>query len=254
MLNFMNTFGPAVGPGWQQLLHAAYVLSGLLMAAGYVGQIRLAWRTPQASLLAQSMPSWLLWTLCRAVALAYVIGVVGDGALIIAVGLDVAGRAGVLLVLLRARLLMAGAARVANPQHPPGRLPRSIKALHGIGRRALICTLMLPVLAMPAAGTAQTTAHTALRELGSPAQQAAYARAMQSLQDKRYADAFGRLAELADQGHAASAQLALVLYDHGPALLGQAWSAKPGQQRRWFALAQPLKRARNFLPDTEARD
>lgn len=246
MSNFTSYFGPAIGPGWQQLLHAAYLLSGVLMAVGYVGQIRRAWRTPQASLVAQSMPSWLLWTACRAVALVYVICVIGDGALILAVGLDVAGRAGVLLALLRARQLLAVAGRPAGAQHPQGTPARRSMALRRGARRALVCALLLPTLAVSAPSTAQA--------VGSPAQQAAYARALQSLQDKRYAEAFGRLAELADLGHPAAAQLALTLYDHGPALLGQAWSATPGQQRRWFALAQPLKRARSFLPDTEARD
>jgi hypothetical protein len=115
-----------------------------------------------------------------------------------------------------------------------------------VAARTLCCLLLSPAFA--------TLAQTTAMALGTPAQQAAYAQARQSLQDKRYAEAFGRLAELADQGHVPSTQLALALYDYGPAVLGQTWSATPGQRRRWSAVDQRLQRARSFAPDTEVSD
>jgi hypothetical protein len=115
-----------------------------------------------------------------------------------------------------------------------------------VAARALCCLLLSPAFA--------TLAQTTAMALGTPAQQAAYAQARQSLQDKRYAEAFGRLAELADQGHVPSAHLALALYDHGPALLGHTWSATPSQRRHWFAIEQRMQRARSFAPDTEVSD
>lgn len=84
------------------LLHAAYLLSGLLMGAAYWTQIRRAWLEPEATLLAQSLPSWLLWTACRLVALMYGICVVHDSLFVLTIGLDVAGRIGMLVALLRA--------------------------------------------------------------------------------------------------------------------------------------------------------
>jgi hypothetical protein len=241
MLNLTHLITPSTDPGWLQSLPAIYLLAGTLMAAGYVGQIRKAWRQPQASLLAQSMPSWLLWTACRTVALAYGIWVIRDAAFIVVVGLDVVGRIGVVLALLRARHLQRLAGRAA------GRVPvRLWTGSRRVATSALFCILLLPAFAVPA--------QTKAMAVGTPTQQAAFAQAQQSLQDKRYAEAFGRLAELADQGHVASAQLALALYDYGPAVLGQTWSATPGQRRRWSAVEQRLQRARSFAPDTEVSD
>jgi hypothetical protein len=236
MLNLTHLFTPTAGLAG---LHVLYLLSGVLMATGYVSQIRKAWRQPQASVLALSMPSWLLWTACRSVALAYGILVIGDAAFIAVVALDVTGRIGVVLALLRARHLQRLAARALSPVQQGASWRRTAAP-------ALLCAVLWPALDAPA--------QTSATAVGTPAQQAAFARAQESLQQKRYAEAFGRLAELADQGHVPSAHLALTLYDHGPVLLGQAWSATPSQQRHWFALAQPLKRARSFLPDTEVHD
>ena len=92
----------AWSPTW---LQAAYLLTGLIAAIGYVPQILLGWRQPRATALAQSVTSWTLWTACRLVALAYCVVQVGDALLVIAVGLDAAGRLAVLLILLRARWL-----------------------------------------------------------------------------------------------------------------------------------------------------
>lgn len=55
---------------------------------------------------------------------------------------------------------------------------------------------------------------------------------------RRYAEAYGRYAALADAGDPAAASMALVMVMHGPALFGSDWSATSGQLQRWSALAQ----------------
>jgi hypothetical protein len=64
-----------------------------------------------------------------------------------------------------------------------------------------------------------------------------YADAARLLRAQRYAAAYGRFARLADEGHAASARLALVLAEDGHALFGSAWSSSASQRRAWRALA-----------------
>lgn len=55
---------------------------------------------------------------------------------------------------------------------------------------------------------------------------------------RRYAEAYGRYAELADAGDAAAASIALAMVVHGPALFSADWSATSGQLQRWSALAR----------------
>ena len=55
---------------------------------------------------------------------------------------------------------------------------------------------------------------------------------------RRYAEAYGRYADLADAGDPAAASIALAMVMHGPALFGSEWSASNGQLQRWSALAQ----------------
>ncbi|HEY6512154.1 MAG TPA: hypothetical protein VI032_09260 [Burkholderiaceae bacterium] len=55
---------------------------------------------------------------------------------------------------------------------------------------------------------------------------------------RRYAEAYGRYAELADAGDPAAASMALAMVVHGPALFGSDWSATSGQLQRWSALAR----------------
>lgn len=62
-------------------------------------------------------------------------------------------------------------------------------------------------------------------------------RAYEAFLARRHAEAYGRFAELADEGHAPAAWMALMLVSNGPTLFGGAWSATPGQLRRWTALA-----------------
>ena len=62
-----------------------------------------------------------------------------------------------------------------------------------------------------------------------------------------YAGAYGRFAELADHGHAPSAQWALAMASQGPLLFGSEWSATEGQIRRWSALSARDARERAVL-------
>lgn len=55
---------------------------------------------------------------------------------------------------------------------------------------------------------------------------------------RRYAEAYGRYADLADAGDPAAASMALAMVMHGHSLFGSDWSATSGQLQRWRALAQ----------------
>lgn len=115
----------------RDLLQPLYVASGLLMASGYGPQLWRLLRYPEASALACPVSSWMLWTACRVVALAYCALAVRDTWLVLGVGLDVAGRLLVLALLLWVRwrqwLSAPGSAARAcpgTPGCPPGN-PRS---------------------------------------------------------------------------------------------------------------------------------
>ncbi len=92
----------------------------------------------------------------------------------------------------------------------------------------LLLSLFTLLLARPAAaGEAPLAAE---RRTG-------YERAVAAFREQRYPAAYGLFTRLADGGHAPSARLALVMYDHGRTLFGRDWYASPDQQRRWNALA-----------------
>jgi hypothetical protein len=55
---------------------------------------------------------------------------------------------------------------------------------------------------------------------------------------RRYAEAYGRYASLADAGDPVAASMALTMVMHGPAVFGSDWSATSGQLQRWNALAR----------------
>ncbi|HSW22108.1 MAG TPA: hypothetical protein VLJ62_05025 [Burkholderiaceae bacterium] len=61
---------------------------------------------------------------------------------------------------------------------------------------------------------------------------------------RRYAEAYGRYADLADAGDPAAASMALAMVVHGPALFGSDWSATSGQLQRWSALARQFTEQR----------
>lgn len=88
-------------------LHAAYLLSGLLIALHYCPQLRRAWRFPEATLVAQSLSTWAVWTACRGVALAYGLFVIHDLVFLLVVGADMLGRLAMLGTIVRAHVIAA---------------------------------------------------------------------------------------------------------------------------------------------------
>lgn len=95
-------------------LHAAYLMSGLLIALHYVPQLRRAWCFPEATLAAQSLSTWLVWTACRGIALAYGLFVLHDLVFLLVVGADMVGRLAMVGAILRAHAI---AADIALPVH-----------------------------------------------------------------------------------------------------------------------------------------
>ena len=100
-------------------LHVAYLLSGLLIAVNYVPQLRRAWQYPEATIAAQSLSSWSVWTLCRAVAFTYGIFVLHDLVFLIVVGADMFGRFAIVLLIMRAHAIVSGMSLIngAAPEH-----------------------------------------------------------------------------------------------------------------------------------------
>lgn len=76
---------------------------------------------------------------------------------------------------------------------------------------------------------------------GSPAQAGAgderFIAAMRLYHEDRYAAAYGRMVELADEGHAEAARVALMMLRLGPRLYRSQWSASQDQIQHWQALA-----------------
>lgn len=111
-------------------LHAAYLLSGVLIALHYVPQLRRAWRFPEATLTAQSLSTWSVWTACRVIALAYGLFVIHDLLFLVVVGADLLGRLAMVATILRAHAIVADrrlperplSSPAADPLHPPRRL------------------------------------------------------------------------------------------------------------------------------------
>lgn len=68
-----------------------------------------------------------------------------------------------------------------------------------------------------------------------------HANAVASFRQARFREAYGRFIGLADAGHAPSAEMALWMYLHGPALFGRDWDSTPAQLAAWAQLArQPV--------------
>lgn len=61
--------------------------------------------------------------------------------------------------------------------------------------------------------------------------------AMRMYHEARYAAAFGQFIQLADDGHAESARIALLMLRHGPTLYRSKWSATADQVQHWLNLA-----------------
>jgi hypothetical protein len=75
-----------------------------------------------------------------------------------------------------------------------------------------------------------------------------HTRALASLRQGRFSEAYGRLIGLADAGYAPSAELALWMYQHGTSVFGKDWDSTPEQLKAWAQTAgQP---AQEMLPST----
>jgi hypothetical protein len=131
-----------------------------------------------------------------------------------------------------------------SPRHL---LARAAAALGG----AALLTLAAFAIGMPPPPAAATPSILPGELPAAEAQQALrYDRAVQALRAQDYAGAYGRFADLADEGHAASAQWALVLVSQGPTVFGSEWSATRGQLRRWTALSAREARDRaDLIPE-----
>jgi hypothetical protein len=114
--------------------------------------------------------------------------------------------------------------------------------------------LLLGVAAAVAAVSETVPAQALKAELRSAAQSARQARAEHDFRAGRYASAYASFAALADAGHAPSAQIALLMVRHGPALFGSDWFATPAQQKRWNALVVNAARGRLDIEDNERGD
>ena len=87
-----------------------------------------------------------------------------------------------------------------------------------------------------AAAVAACTAVTAPPASAAPGDDR-FVAAMRLYHDDRYAAAYGRLMELADEGHAEAARIALLMLRFGPTLYRSPWSASQEQILHWLALA-----------------
>jgi len=89
-------------------MHMAYLLSGLFIAVHYFPQLRRAWKYPAATLDAQSLSTWSVWTLCRVVAFAYGVFVLHDLVFLVVVGADMFGRLAMVALIVRAHAISSG--------------------------------------------------------------------------------------------------------------------------------------------------
>ena len=103
-------------------VHVAYLLSGLLIALHYVPQLQRSWKFPAATLAAQSLLTWAVWTACRAVAFTYGVVVLHDLVFLLVVGADMFGRLAMVALIIRAHAISAAVASAdfqfsVSPQH-----------------------------------------------------------------------------------------------------------------------------------------
>jgi hypothetical protein len=88
-------------------LLVAYVVTGFIFAAMYVPKLRCMIRDPQSTATAYSPSTEWLWTACRVVSLLYVGLVARDAAIAVVILLDLTGRVASLIIVLRARRVVA---------------------------------------------------------------------------------------------------------------------------------------------------
>ena len=111
-----------------------------------------------------------------------------------------------------------------------GRLHTALR----IGLVGLACALATALPAAAAGPLASAAARAAAPEPG----QRLFERALQLHREHRHAGAYGRLAQLADQGHPGAAHIAWVMAVHGQALYGSDFDATPEQLQHWREIAQ----------------
>jgi hypothetical protein len=115
--------------------------------------------------------------------------------------------------------------------------PRDLLLRAGAGLAAALVLAVL-ALALPAGPAGATSALDTRLTAALEADQAPrFATAVQAFRAGDYAGAYGRFADLADQGHGPAAQWALAMASQGPTLFGSEWSATRGQLRRWSAIS-----------------
>jgi len=76
-----------------------------------------------------------------------------------------------------------------------------------------------------------------------------HAGALRSLREGRLPEAYGRLAALADAGHAPAARLAMLMCTEGPERFGRDWDCSGEQLQDWAALVgvrAPVLQARQY--------
>jgi len=107
-------------------------------------------------------------------------------------------------------------------------------------------TVAVPLIVAGAAAVAAATADSEEFDPVGPQCMQRQA-ALQAFRAQRYATAYGRFAQLADEGDVPSALIALAMVRHGPSMFGSEWSATPGQLERWSAMAAQDVRERGLL-------
>lgn len=129
---------------------------------------------------------------------------------------------------------------------PARRAVPSPRRLGGSPRRRVASTLswLVAALAIVSAlvivGSARATAlrsQPSASVLSGGEQMRRQAEAVQAFRAGRYAAAYGRFAELADEGDGGAALIALTMLRHGPLLFGSEWSITDGQLERWSEIA-----------------
>ena len=115
--------------------------------------------------------------------------------------------------------------------------PRDLLLRAGAGLFAAIVltTLALTLPAGPAGAT--TSIDNRLTAALEAEHTPRFEVAVRAFRSQDFAGAYGRFADLADQGHGPAAQWALAMASQGPTLFGSEWSATRGQLKRWSAIS-----------------
>jgi hypothetical protein len=106
----------------------------------------------------------------------------------------------------------------------------------GLGAAVAMAQISLPGPEFLAHRTILSPQASHVADLMTAAEMAVYGDALQYLRDQHPSSAFGRFCQLADAGHAPSAQMALAMLSNGEALYGMQWTASLAQQQRWASL------------------